>query len=688
MILSKFRGPLIVALITLLNSAMLVFFISTRDHQETLEHLERQTAQIHFLLGASTTLIKNQRSQSIQGLDLNLDRLTTPYIIHKIRDISYQNGLDGLQVGYLSNQGDGASSGLNTELDAEALRFFNENPQATVLQKQGVDEENGHQYHFFRPVHQTITIDLNQTGSQSLLGLTRISIPASTVSSLSRLSQDMEIALFILPLLLVNWLIYYLVMQGVGKGYHPLSDAMSLVTSGKYGHQIRTDNRYFEWLFDVFNSMSYALYCKEVHWEKEKLQLAVMGNELETQQQGVEKTDQLASLELALNELISRNIIDPIYVVDEKISRLEQEIRALSAAQLMGPPGPKGEPGEPGPVGPMGEPGEPGPVGPMGEPGPVGPMGEPGPVGPMGEKGELGEKGERGETGLMGPCGPMGCPGLEGPPGAVGDPGPAGEVGVKGDPGEPGQPGLRGEKGDPGPMGEVGPQGEKGEIGEPGPMGEVGPQGEPGERGEPGPQGIPGEPGPMGSDGKPGERGEPGPQGIPGEPGAKGDPGLPGEEGPEGPKGDPGEMGPPGEPGTKGDPGLPGEEGPRGPKGDPGEMGPSGEPGAKGDPGERGEPGPAGRGLPGRDGSMGPEGPPGAPGRRGEPGPKGDPGERGAQGEKGEQGEPGGLSEKQPYQPVSTRSLRTMRRQSAPRGVSEQEEKKRTSPNLGVKLVV
>lgn len=86
---------------------------------------------------------------------------------------------------------------------------------------------------------------------------------------------------------------------------------------------------------------------------------------------------------------------------------------------IVGPPGPKGDPG---PIGLQGPQGEQGPVGPQGEQGPQGPQGEQGPPGeqgPQGVPGERGQEGPRGEKGEIGDAGPRGPEGPQGPPGVT-----------------------------------------------------------------------------------------------------------------------------------------------------------------------------------------------------------------------------------------------------------------------------
>lgn len=87
-----------------------------------------------------------------------------------------------------------------------------------------------------------------------------------------------------------------------------------------------------------------------------------------------------------------------------------------------------------------------------------------------------------GPQGEIGPTGPQGNIGPPGPQGEIGPSGPPGPIGLRGPQGEKGTPGIQGEIGPPGPQGPQGLQGEKGETGDTGP---IGPQGPPGEKGEP-----------------------------------------------------------------------------------------------------------------------------------------------------------------------------------------------------------
>ncbi|SHH81568.1 collagen-like protein [Clostridium magnum] len=104
----------------------------------------------------------------------------------------------------------------------------------------------------------------------------------------------------------------------------------------------------------------------------------------------------------------------------------------------MGPPGSKGDKGDPGVMGPPGPKGDKGDPGVMGPPGPKGDKGDPGVMGPPGPKGD------KGDPGVMGPPGPMGAKGDPGCPGA------------KGEKGDPGPRGAKGDQGCPGPQGQSG----------------------------------------------------------------------------------------------------------------------------------------------------------------------------------------------------------------------------------------
>ncbi|XP_053184075.1 macrophage receptor MARCO isoform X2 [Scomber japonicus] len=149
---------------------------------------------------------------------------------------------------------------------------------------------------------------------------------------------------------------------------------------------------------------------------------------------------------------------------------------------------------KPGPAGPPGLRGD------NGNPGERGLKGDMGVVGPQGPKGDMGLNGQPGPSGNQGPTGPTGTPGLRGPPG------------LKGDPGNQG-PGAKGEKGSAGIPGLSGAKGERGVAGLPG----VGRSGLKGDKGSSGAAGAPGLPGAKGSTGS---RGPPGPQGTKGQKGS------------------------------------------------------------------------------------------------------------------------------------------------------------------------
>ncbi|XP_067391047.1 collagen alpha-1(VII) chain-like [Emydura macquarii macquarii] len=288
---------------------------------------------------------------------------------------------------------------------------------------------------------------------------------------------------------------------------------------------------------------------------------------------------------------------------------------------LKGLPGVKGERGDRGLLGPKGERG--GPITIFGPPGYKGNKGDPGERGPPGfdgDKGEKGEDGPAGEKGVKGEAGPKGAMGLFGARGPVGQKGEAGEPGL---PGFAGTAGLDGKNAIKGAKGDRGLQGQKGE---PGRKGDPGVTGDLGRKGCKGLRGFPGRIGGHGADGIKGETGSPGKPGIPGSDGwlgPKGEQGLSGADGPRGVSGEKGEKGTKGVPGLggfKGQVGLPGKIGVTGPPGSPGPQGDTGPQGARGRRGRpqlclRGPPGP-----PGNKGERGENGPAGLKGKKGDPG--------------------------------------------------------------------
>ena len=294
---------------------------------------------------------------------------------------------------------------------------------------------------------------------------------------------------------------------------------------------------------------------------------------------------------------------------------------------------------------------------------------------------------------IQGPKGDTGAQGPQGPEGPKGDAGPKGETG------ETGAQGIQGPKGDTGP---TGPQGEKGETGA------TGPQGPKGDTGETGPQGEKGDTGAQGPQGPKGDTGETGPQGP------KGDTG---EQGPQGPKGDTGtgldikgtydsvelleaavqspqqgdmynvgasapytiymwdETSGTGDWVSQGQlQGAKGDTGPQGPQGEPGTPGAQGPAGADGQPGEDG-----GYYTPSVDASgnlswagskadmpavsgtniRGPQGPAGADGAPGAQGPAGQDGAPGVQGEQGPQGPAGADGQDATINGVNALTLQT-----------------------------
>ena len=83
-----------------------------------------------------------------------------------------------------------------------------------------------------------------------------------------------------------------------------------------------------------------------------------------------------------------------------------KEMAKVDLGQVIGPQGPKGDPGVQGETGPQGPKGDPGV---QGETGPQGPKGDPGVQGETGPQGPKGDPGVQGETG---PQGPKGDPGV------------------------------------------------------------------------------------------------------------------------------------------------------------------------------------------------------------------------------------------------------------------------------------
>ena len=294
---------------------------------------------------------------------------------------------------------------------------------------------------------------------------------------------------------------------------------------------------------------------------------------------------------------------------------------------------------------------------------------------------------------IQGPKGDTGAQGPQGPEGPKGDAGPKGETG------ETGAQGIQGPKGDTGP---TGPKGEKGETGA------TGPQGPKGDTGETGPQGPKGDTGAQGPQGPKGDTGETGPQGP------KGDTG---EQGPQGPKGDTGtgldikgtydsvelleaavqspqqgdmynvgasapytiymwdETSGTGDWVSQGQlQGAKGDTGPQGPQGEPGTPGAQGPAGADGQPGEDG-----GYYTPSVDASgnlswaaskadmpavsgtniRGPQGPAGEDGAPGAQGPAGQDGAPGAKGEQGPQGPAGADGQDATINGVNALTLQT-----------------------------
>ena len=292
--------------------------------------------------------------------------------------------------------------------------------------------------------------------------------------------------------------------------------------------------------------------------------------------------------------------------------------------------------------------------------GPKGDTGAQGVQGPEGPKGDTGPKGETGETGAQGPQGPKGDAGLTGPQGEKGETGPTGPQGPKGDTGETGPQGPKGD------TGETGPQGPKGDTGDTGPQG---PKGDPGEQGPQGPKGDTG----TGLDIKGTydsvellEAAVQSPQ--------QGDMYNVGASAPytiymwdetsgtgdwvsqgqlQGAKGDTGPQGPQGEPGT------PGAQGPAGADGQPGEDGGYYTPSVDASGNLSWEASKAG--MPAVSGTniRGPQGPAGEDGAPGAQGPAGQDGAPGAQGEQGPQGPAGADGQDATINGVNALTLQT-----------------------------
>ncbi|MBF0455335.1 MAG: hypothetical protein HQL72_11030 [Magnetococcales bacterium] len=701
---THFRTATVVAFFVVLNLTLFEYFISNRAQQEALNQLEQQTGQIHRLLTASSELFSNLHLALGQGANQPLTSLPFPLVVGKISSLFQGENIQGLTFNYIQNSPSQTET-VPTDLDGEALRFFQQNPQATLLREPADLTDTVDAYHYFRPVQPLISQPVS-TSTEGFQGVIRISVPATTLQNMTTLSNREEIILYCSLLLLTNLLLYFLSKSWFREELDLLVDGMTLVESGKLGHQLHGSSRFLDRAFEGYNSMSYTLFCQASQQDDQTKQLQHVVHQQASKAAPLEGGETLDGIQEMLYQLFATNVRAPIQEVDSKVSRIEQEILTLDRESLTGPMGPQGEKGDKGEKGDPGQDGRDGERGLRGEDGlvgPPGPMGLMGPQGECGERGQAGIQGQPGELGLMGPPGPMGLMGPQGESGVIGPQGFQGEPGLMGPPGPMGLMGPQGESGEIGPQGKEGLPGEKGETGEAGPTGETGPQGMPGPMGETGPQGVPGPMGEKGDKGDVGPAGETGPQGEQGLHGTKGDPGptgpegKQGETGPQGEKGDQGIQGIQGEIGPAGPQGLQGEAGPQGESGIQGIQGPSGEKGERGmqgdpgTPGREGKPGPRGadglHGPRGRQGMPGPKGDKGVPGPKGEQGEKGDKGEKGEQGEKGEVGESGKASEKTGFSPVSTRSLNTIRRRvPAPRGV--QEKKKPDPKQLGVKLVV
>ncbi|WP_299730050.1 hypothetical protein [uncultured Endozoicomonas sp.] len=205
------------------------------------------------------------------------------------------------------------------------------------------------------------------------------------------------------------------------------------------------------------------------------------------------------------------------------VSAFKEEIKkAITAMNITGPQGEKGNKGSRGQRGIQGQRGHSGVKGDQGVQGLVGMTGAPGLKGEPGEralqknaiKGSKGEKGMQGGIGAKGTAGAKGDKGISGLDGASGQAGPKGKRGLNGRKGLPGLDGSPGRKGDTGAMGARGEKGNKGETGAMGLSGSMGKNGTDGMKGDAGPPGLNGTKGEMGAPGlmgPPGLIGKPGP---------------------------------------------------------------------------------------------------------------------------------------------------------------------------------
>jgi hypothetical protein len=162
------------------------------------------------------------------------------------------------------------------------------------------------------------------------------------------------------------------------------------------------------------------------------------------------------------------------------------EIGPLGRSGTNGQRGPAGQPGRNGSPGIAGQNGNRGESGEKGNPGEIGKKGERGPPGVLmggsnnpGEVKLIGPPGPKGNPGIGG-TGEIGAPGTQGKPGTTGATGESGIDGAEGVPGSigltgaPGKDGLSGHPGQKGGMGTPGPKGENGLRGKPGPTGQKG----------------------------------------------------------------------------------------------------------------------------------------------------------------------------------------------------------------------